>query len=172
MAESVNFCVKIQGECKGLEVSRLCLSLCLHGLSTKEENLGLRYPLPRVQFQSWVAFCRAAAFYSSCGCDNLVLERILITFGMRENEIFCVTVLQILKAVGFENLMLRYGLLELVVSLQWRLQGPTLQETERCCFNGIEMEIVVEGDSFSLRGVCAAHKVVSETVQFSDHCCI
>lgn len=37
----------------------------------------------------------------------MVLERIIISLGMRENEIFYVTVLQILKAVGFENLMLR-----------------------------------------------------------------
>lgn len=58
----------------------------------KQEEIKIRqvnpqYPLPRVQ--SWVPFCKVAAFYSSCGCDNMVLERILITLGMREWNFLC-----------------------------------------------------------------------------------
>lgn len=77
-----------------------------HGLSTKEENLSLEYPLPPVPFQSQVAFCGAAAFCNCCECGNLVVERIHCLWDEKRMRFFffCLFVSQSLKTVKFENL--------------------------------------------------------------------
>lgn len=127
-----------------VEVAGSFVLSAFHGLSTKEENLGLEYPLPPVPFQSQVgSFLWSCSFLQLLWVWQLGCRKKSLSLGWEEDEIFffCLFVSQSLKTVKFENLMFKNVRFFIVGgwSLWQRLESPTAGKGElllQCDSNG------------------------------------